>query len=171
MNSARPLTCARQTSSFCPSVGADPGLKGIPASLNETAWWDSRGRRRLRLVRGSEGLTGRAGAAAAHICGRECITDQAMTLRSELNLVLSRVSGHQEQEAFHRLKWTSSAVCSDSGASPGKSASDHVNECVSVTPPLITAPEPSGQLQHQHVLLMMLLQIWYRCNRDPRSTE
>lgn len=67
------------------------------------------GRRRLR-----------PGAAAVPICGSECITDQVMTLRSELNLVLSCVSGHQEQEAFYQLKRTSSAVCS--GASPNKTA-------------------------------------------------
>lgn len=48
------------------------------------------------LVRRSESLTGGPGEAVVHISGRECTTDQVMTLQSELNFILSSVSDHQE---------------------------------------------------------------------------
>lgn len=89
----------------------------IPPSLHKTLWWDSRADeasgQRAACQRESENSTGRPGEAAVHICGRERITDQVMILWSELNLILSSVSGHQEQVVVYWLKPTSSAVRSD----------------------------------------------------------
>lgn len=56
---------------------------------------------RRPLVRGRKSLTSGPGKAVVHISCRERITDQVMTLQSELNFILSSVSDHQEQEAFY----------------------------------------------------------------------
>lgn len=41
-----------------------------------------------------------SGESAMHISGRERITDQVMTLQSNLNFILLSAPDHQEQKAF-----------------------------------------------------------------------
>lgn len=121
---------------FSSSVRVDTVAKSKenpPEHLWDTVMGQSGGRRLWTEGRSTVGakawLLG-SGEASGHISGRERITDQVMTLQSNLHFILSSVSDHQEQKAFFLTR--TDFVCCQLGLKSLSNENrdfDHINDC------------------------------------------